>query len=397
MAPEEKPYRVYRGGRVKGKVPSASGGSASRTRSGDSSGSGRYRGPGARPRQRGGRFGFLRRISWRFWAPIGLAALASLFLIWAVASYVALSGGVSAANKRLPASARSALAPQSGLLFSHATTILVLGTDNAPIAARAGDNHSDSIMLVRTDPSHHRVSYLSIPRDLVVPIAGVGTTKINAAMQVGGPALAIRTVRAVTGVDVNHVIVVNFADFRELIDALGGVTIDVPRPILSNRFDCPFATQTACLRWPGWRFDKGPQHMDGQRALIYSRIRENQLDPAETDFTRQARQQAVTQAVLSKFTSIGTLLSLPFDGDSLVKPIATDLTTWQMIELGWVKFRSSSGSTLHCRLGGDFGVGGTGEPSPDNLATIAAFLGKSAPQLPTGTFAPGCAVGRTLQ
>jgi LCP family protein required for cell wall assembly len=395
MAREEKPYRVYRGGRVKGKVPAPGGGKAGRTRSGGDRGG--YRGPGARPRPGGGRFGFLRRISWRRWAPIGLATLVGLFLIWALTSYIALSSGVSEANKRLPANARSALVPQSGLLVSHATTILVLGTDNAPIAARAGDNHSDSIMLVHTDPSHHRISYLSIPRDLVVPIAGVGTTKINAAMQVGGPELAIRTVRAVTGVDVNHVIVVNFADFKSLIDALGGVTINVPRPILSNRFDCPFPTQTRCLRWPGWQFAKGPQQMDGERALIYSRIRENQLNLAETDFTRQARQQAVTQAVLSKFTSIGTLFSLPFDGGSLVKPIATDLTTWQLIELGWVKFRSSSGSTLHCRLGGDFGGGGTGEPSPDNLATVAAFLGKAAPQLPTSTFGPGCATGHPLQ
>jgi LCP family protein required for cell wall assembly len=273
----------------------------------------------------------------------------------------------------------------------------VLGTDNAPIAARAGDEHSDSIMLVRTDPAHHRISYLSIPRDLQVPIAGVGTTKINAAMQVGGPKLAIGTVQAFTGVPVNHVIVVNFADFKGLIDALGGITVNVPDAVLSNRFDCPFATAAECQRWPGWRFHKGPQHMNGERALIYSRIRENLLNPREsTDFFRTSRQQAVTQAVLAKFTSLGTLVSLPFDGASLVKPIATDLSTWQLVELAWVKFRSSGGNSLHCRLGGDFGPGGNGTPSEDNLPTIAAFLGKSAPQLPTSTYGPGCAVGHDL-
>ena len=137
--------------------------------------------------------------------------------------------------------------------------------------------------------------------------------------------------------------------------------------------------------------------MNGQRALIYSRIRENLLNPRESsDFFRASRQQAVTQAVLGKFTSVGTLSSLPFDGGSLVKPIATDLSTWQIIELGWVKFRASGGSTLHCRLGGDFGPGGNGDPSEDNLLTIAAFLGKSAPQPPTSTFGPGCAVGHQL-
>lgn len=398
MAEEEKPYRVYKGGRVKGKVPAPGGpprGKAQRDREGDEPG--RYRGPGAVRRGPRGRLAFLKRVSRRRWLPIGFAALVALWLLWAITSYITVSSGVSAANKRLPADARGALAHQNGLLVSHATTILVLGTDNAPIAARAGDQHSDSIMLVRTDPSHHRISYLSIPRDLRVPIAGVGTTKINAAMQVGGPELAISTVRAFTGVAINHVIVVNFSDFKGLIDALGGITVDVPSAVRSNRFDCPYATASQCQAWQGWRFRKGPQHMNGQRALIYSRIRENLLNPRESsDFFRASRQQAVTQAVLGKFTSIGTLVSLPFDGGSLVKPIATDLSTWQLIELGWVKFRASGGSTLHCRLGGDFGPGGNGGPSEDNLVTIAAFLGKSAPQPPTSTFGPGCVVGHQL-
>jgi LCP family protein required for cell wall assembly len=395
MAPEEKPYRVYKGGRTKGKVPAPSTTPSRRGRTADKSG--RYRGPGAKRRGTRGRFAFLRRTSWRRWVPIAFGGIFALLLLWAVVSYITMSSGVSDANKRLPADARSALTPQSGLLISHATTILVLGTDNAPIAARAGDNHSDSILLVRTDPSHHRIAYLSIPRDLQVSIAGVGTEKINAAMQFGGPKLAISTVHAFTGVPINHVIVVNFADFKGLIDALGGITVNVPDAVLSNRFDCPYATAARCQQWPGWKFHKGPQHLNGQRALIYSRIRENLLNPRESsDFFRTSRQQAVTQAVLSKFTSIGTLASLPFDGGSLVKPIATDLSTWQLIELGWVKFRSSSGSALHCRLGGDFGPGGNGAPSEDNLPTVAAFLGKSAPQLPTSTFGPGCAVGQPL-
>ena len=61
--------------------------------------------------------------------------------------------------------------------------------------------------------------------------------------------------------------------------------------------------------------------MNGERALIYSRIRENQLNPAENDLTREARQQAVTQAATAKLTSISTLSRLPFDGSSLMKPL----------------------------------------------------------------------------
>ena len=203
-----------------------------------------------------------------------------LIVVWAVASWFAFSSGVSDANKRLDPNAKAALNPQSGLLLSHSTTILMLGTDNnAKLASRAGDMHSDSILLLRTDPSHHRLYYLSIPRDLQVAIPGSSTQKINAAFQIGGAALAIKTIRQFTGLDINHVMVVNFGDFKDLIDRLGGITVNVPKPIRSNRFDCPFPTQARCDRWQGWRFHKGPQHMNGERALIYSRIRENLLDP----------------------------------------------------------------------------------------------------------------------
>jgi polyisoprenyl-teichoic acid--peptidoglycan teichoic acid transferase len=361
MAPDEKPYRVYRGGRAKGKVPTTPRSGRQKSDAGGRRGDGGrpgtpsdYRGPGARPK--GGKPHWGRRIA------IGAAVLVLLVIVWAVASWFSFSSGVADANKRLDPDAKAALTHQGGLLLSHSTTILMLGTDNnAKLASRAGDMHSDSIMLLRTDPSHHRLYYLSIPRDLQVPIPGHGTQKINAAFQYGGPALAIKTIAAFTGLDINHVMVVNFGDFKDLIDALGGITVNVPKPIRSNRFDCPYATQARCDQWQGWRFHKGPQHMSGERALIYSRIRENLLDPSETDVTRGARQQAVLAATAAKVTSIGTLIDVPFDGSSLAKPLTTDLTASQLVQLGWVKFRSSSSGSVHCRLGGDLGGGGGGK------------------------------------
>jgi hypothetical protein len=113
--------------------------------------------------------------------------------------------------------------------------------------------------------------------------------------------------------------------------------------------------------------------------------------------TRGARQQAVIDAVTSKLASVSTFFHLPFDGSSYVKPLTTDLSTSQLIQLGWVKFRASSANAVHCRLGGDLGGGGTGSPSEDNPATLAMFLGKSAPQPPTDPFGPGCITGHTLQ
>lgn len=392
MAPDEKPYRVYKGGREKGKVPKAARQqSRSQRVPGSRSGRIKIKGPGSL------RLNLPGRPPWRRIILLSLLTLVVLFVIWAVVGYFEFSSGVSAANKRLDPHARAALTKQNGLLLSHATNILVLGTDNAPIAGRTTDEHSDSMMLVRADPSHHRIAYLSIPRDLVVDIPGYGNQKINFAMQAGGVPLAIRTVRELTGQPINHVIVVNFDQFKDLIDSLGGITVDVPDAVLSDRFDCPYSTQTRCERWQGWRFRKGPQHMNGEQALIYSRIRVNQLNPREsTDFYRTSRQQAVTQAVLAKFTSFGTLLGAPFHASSWVKPISTDLSVSELLELGWVKFRSSSGNELHCRLGGDFGPGGTGAPSDDDALTLLQWLGKSAPQLPTSTFGPGCARGHNL-
>jgi LCP family protein required for cell wall assembly len=252
--------------------------------------------------------------------------------------------------------------------------------------------------LLHTDPGRHRLIYLSIPRDLQTNIPGVGEQKINAAMQFGGPKLAVRTIDALLGkaLPVNHVVIVDFNQFEKLIDAVGGITVDVPENIVSDRFDCPYKTQQRCLQWKGWRFHKGPTHMTGHQALIFSRVRINQLDGSFTDFNRQRDQQLVEQATLSKLSSPSLFFSLPFSGGSLLKPIATDLSTWELMQLAWVKFRS--GSTIHCRLGGTNTTDSLGDVvigSPENIRVIDEVLGRSALQPPEkgNPYAPGCVAG----
>ena len=181
MPSEEKPYRVYRGGRIRGKVPAPKPVRSDRPR----------RGLRLRPNRQ-----------WLRWIPVGLGLLLVLAIVWALASYFQFRDGVSAANKRLDRQVRQALDPQQG----GPTDILLLGTDHARLAGRESANRSDSITLVRTDPSRHRISYLSIPRDLVVEIPGHGAQKINAAMQLGGPALAVQTVRELTDLDRKSVV-----------------------------------------------------------------------------------------------------------------------------------------------------------------------------------------------
>ena len=392
MAAGDKPYRVYKGGRAKGKVPLPSRPGLDESPSRGKDGDGRDRGPGRGQPPR-------RRIGWKRVTLLAIGVLLILFVVWGAASYLSFRSGIASANRRLPRSAKAALAKQGGLLISQPTTILLLGTDHNDTSAREADRHSDSIMLVHTDPGKHRIAYLSIPRDLRVEIPGYGNAKINTAMQLGGPALAVKTVSQFTGLPINHVAVVDLASFKDLIDALGGVTVNVPERILSNRFDCPYKTQARCDQWHGWSFAKGPQHMNGERALIYSRVRENQLNPADSDITRGGRQQAVLQAVASKLASVGTAVRLPFIGGDLLKPLATDLSAGQFLQLGWVKFRAPSGRVLHCRLGGSASsIGGQSVivSTEENFAVVRMVTGDSAAQPPppgSGPYGPGCVVG----
>jgi polyisoprenyl-teichoic acid--peptidoglycan teichoic acid transferase len=384
----EKPYRLYRGGRTKGRVPTVGRPerASPRTRA-ERDGRSRYRGPGPKPSARRPR-----QIRWGREITIALVLIVLFFVVWGAVGYLVFRGGVAEANKRLPKTARSALTADNGSLFSNPSAILLLGTDHSLAASRAGDQHSDSITLLRTDPGHHRLYYLSIPRDLRVEIPGYGAAKINTAFQVGGPRLAARTVATYTDIPVNHLVVVNFAEFRDLIDAIGGIDIVVPGPILS-KFDCPYGSEARCARWRGWRFTRGKQHMNGRRALIYSRVRKNLLNPAESDITRGERNQQVLQALMSKLASFNTFMRLPLIGGDLMKPLATDLSANDFAALGWSKFRSSR--TLHCRLGGT-STGGDITPSEDNAKVILMVLGKSAPQPPApsgDTYPPGCLVG----
>jgi polyisoprenyl-teichoic acid--peptidoglycan teichoic acid transferase len=387
VAGKDKPYRVYRGGRAKGPIRHEPPKKEAGRRDGDGY---TYKGPkpARKPRR------WRRRMLW------ALVGVILLFLVWAVLGYLAFRSGIKDANKRLDPLAARALTPQKGLLLSNASNILVLGADAGSKSRQGTQGRSDTIILIRTDPDNHKIALLSIPRDLRVEIPRHGTQKINAAYAFGGPTLAVKTVERVTGLRMNHVVVVDFSTFGEVVDALGGVTINVPHPILSNKFECPRHTQAQCARWPGWRFRKGPQEMNGRTALIYSRIRENKLNPSESDFTRGERQQAVIQAMADKTTSFSTFLKAPFIGDDLVRPLATDLSAGQILQLGWVKRRTPSSGWLRCRLGGtiaNFGGASYVIGSEENVSVIAMVTGKSAPQPPlpgSGPFGPGCLVGK---
>ncbi len=385
MPGKDKPYRVYRGGRVKGPVKPIREERVESRRDGDG-----YR--AAKPKVRG-------RRRWRRAILLLLLGLVVVTLVWALLGYLAVRRGLNEANGKLPESAKRALASPAGSILTNATNLLVLGTDvGGNRKDRTGPGRSDSIMLIRTDPDANRVAYLAIPRDLRVDIPGHGTDKINASYSLGGPALAIDTVEALTGLGVHHVVVFDLGSFKEVVDAVGGITIVNPEPVLSNRFDCPYPPKR-CETWRGWYFPKGERHLNGSQALAYARIRKNQLDPSESDITRGERQQRVVQGVSDRVVSPIGFLRMPLMGDDLVSPLPTDLSAGELLSLGWVRSRAADSKTLRCRLGGDpVTVGGSIalQSTEDNALVIAMITGQTEAQRPPRgqPFRPGCFVGR---
>ena len=303
------------------------------------------------------------------WRRIALAVLGALLVL--------CSGSASATGSSAARSTRQPALRRAHARRARARRLAALGRlDHArarlrpPPRRRPG--RSDSILLVRIDPGRNRIAELSIPRDLRVTIPGHGDDRINAAYTLGGPALAIRTVRALTGIPINHVVLVDFSGFRELVDALGGVTIDNPTKIISNSFD-----------GHPWRFGRGRLHLDGRHALAYARVRENTPTRPTTTSRAACASSACCRRSRSASPRPSTLLHLPRVGSAIGKPLATDLSANDLLELGWRQLRASS--TLHCHLGGTItSVGGASEliGGDENRRVILAVLGKSAPSPP---------------
>jgi LCP family protein required for cell wall assembly len=389
VASKDKPYKVYRGGRTKGPIKPIPKESPPRDskpgRDGDGY-DGAYR-PAPRKRRRWGlRVGLL------------LLLVIVLAVVWGILGFLVFRSGVKDANARLNPQAQAALAAQEGSLLSNPTNVLLLGADvGSKSRSGSGNGRSDSIMLIHTDPDDHRLALLSIPRDLRVTIPGHGEDKVNAAYALGGSALAIRTVTNLTGLPVNHVMIVDFKSFGEVVDAIGGVEINVKKPILS-KFECPY-TAARCANWKGYRFRRGEQEMNGRRALVYARVRKNELNPGEGDFSRAERQQQVVQAIADKTVGFWGYLHMPLIGNDLVKPLATDLSASEIVQLGWVKFRAPSSNTLKCHLGGTPSSESGASVilgSEDNAEVISMVTGEIAaqPPAPGSPFNPGCLVGR---
>lgn len=214
--------------------------------------------------------------------------------------------------------------------------ILLLGLDQRE--GEYGPWRTDTMIVITIDPETKTAGMLSIPRDLWVSIPGYGENRINTAHFFGdrdehpggGPALAKETVQHNLGVPIHRYVRVNFRGFREMIDAMGGITIDVEEPIRDTRYpDENYGYQTIFI-------PAGSQHMDGEMALQYVRTRHG-----GSDFARIRRQQKLLLAIRDKVLSLQILPTLsPNKLISLMKAmhdtVQTDLQPSEILTLAQI-------------------------------------------------------------
>jgi LCP family protein required for cell wall assembly len=261
---------------------------------------------------------------------VGIAAAG-----WILLSFLAFAISAQLQAFKLSGDAKSALHGNPFLLPS-AQTILVLGTDARPPGKEPGapsqkcfDQQShgdaphggcsqglfraDTLMLIRAGGGAFRK--LSIPRDSYAEIPGYTPQKINGAFSLGGAALQIKTIEQFLGIKIDHVAIVDFTGFQKLIDAVGGVTVNVPHKLCADISGGAGGGQGGF----SLRLGKGEATLNGEQALTYARIREPSPCPGAgrsaytlgyNDYNREKAQQAVISGIKDRLTDP---LRLPYN------------------------------------------------------------------------------------
>ena len=194
------------------------------------------------------------------------------------------------------------------------TNIVVMGVDERDEDA----GRSDTLFVVMLDPKSNNISLLSIPRDTMVRIPERGWDKVNHAFAFGGHKLTQQTVEEFLGIQINNYVVIDFKGFKGLVDAIGGIDINVEKDMY---YEDPYDNLVIDLR-------RGRQHLDGAKAIQYVRYRDE-----EGDIGRIKRQQHFMAAIYEKITSTEILTKVPGLVKELVTMIKTDIPITDMIKL----------------------------------------------------------------
>lgn len=190
-------------------------------------------------------------------------------------------------------------------------SILLLGVDE-----RENDiGRSDTMIVMTVNPTKQSIKMLSLPRDTRTEIVGHGTSdKMNHAYAYGGIPMTINTIEEFLDIPIDYYVKLNMEGFEEIVDAVGGITVE-------NDMD---------LAYKGYNFPKGTLTLDGENALIYSRIRKE--DP-RGDYGRQMRQRQVIQAIMNKGASLSSLANYQGIFEALGNNVETNLSFDEMMSI----------------------------------------------------------------
>jgi len=220
--------------------------------------------------------------------------------------------------------------------------ILLLGTDERP--DEPGPSRTDTMILLTVSPSDQSIGMLSLPRDLWVPIPGQGvTTKINTAYILGemnnypggGSQLAKDTVSSFVGQPVDYFVRVNFDGFREIIDLIGGIDVNVPTTIHDEEYP------TANYGVETFHLDAGVQHLDGETALKFARTRHG-----DDDYSRSRRQQDIIRAIADRVLNAGMIPQLLPKAPQLLMTTQNTIQTDISVSTGLELAKLVNGATL---------------------------------------------------
>src|SRR3954451_17785823 len=278
---------------------------------------------------------------------------------WLLLSFISFAVSAQIQKGKLPQSAKDALKGGPDVLLGQ--NILILGGDrrgktqrNASGSEGQGPPRADTIMVLHASlTSFHK---LSIPRDSFASIPDCGEQKINASLACntnslnGNPASTIKTVENFLGIDINHIVIVNFDGFAEFINTLGGVKIDVPGnsekkgAAVCGDVDGGKKQGGVSLKLP-----PGEVTLQGDKALAYSRLRHNNCDPSEDDRDRAARQQEVLNGIKGRLTSVTrfpyNFLKGPFIGWDAPKAFISDMGGFTLPQVAIAAIIGGSGET----------------------------------------------------
>lgn len=225
--------------------------------------------------------------------------------------------------------------------------ILVLGVDKR---ADGGDQNADVIIIAHLDLGNHRLAGVSLPRDLEVEIPGIGSDKINGSYNYGvlaspddpvaGVAKVRDTIETLFGIPIDGYVLVDFSGFSDVVDAMGGITVDVPYEIVDNEYPTEDYGITTI------HFDPGVQEMDGEQALIYVRTRH-----ADSDDARRERQLDVIRAIFEQGKSVESIANADEIILSAGGAIQTSFDLEEQLTLARVAIEMQDGDIVLTTLG----------------------------------------------